>query len=120
MDIIANSDVDLIEREGFHFFNVTGVHVKFTIGGLKLHMGNLFDGHKVLGIIDLTNICQSCNCLQKFPFSEASTNAYLNANWRPVADSLNPILSKTIEDIMIDILKHVFDNVPADFFVGDL
>lgn len=50
LDIIANSDVDLIEREGFHFFNVTGVHVKFTIGGLKLHMGNLFDGHKVLGI----------------------------------------------------------------------
>lgn len=53
-------------------------------------------------------------------FSEDPTNAYLNANWRPVADSLNPILSKTIEDIMIDILRKVFDNIPANFFLGDL
>lgn len=49
LDITADSDVDLIEKEGFHFFNVTGVHVKFTIGGLKLNMGNLFDGHRLLG-----------------------------------------------------------------------
>lgn len=55
-----------------------------------------------------------------FIFTEDSTNAYLNANWRPVADSLNPILSKTIEDIMGDILKRVFDNLPANFFLGDL
>lgn len=49
LDIIADSDVDLIEKEGFHIFNVTGVHVKFSIGGLKLNMGNLFDGHRILG-----------------------------------------------------------------------
>lgn len=51
---------------------------------------------------------------------EDSTNAYLNANWRPVAESLNPILAKTIEDIMLDILQKVFDNIPADFFLGDI
>lgn len=49
LDIIADSDVDLIQKEGFNFFNVTGVHVKFSIGGLKLNMGNLFDGHRLLG-----------------------------------------------------------------------
>ncbi|CAH0558779.1 unnamed protein product [Brassicogethes aeneus] len=99
LEIYAKSDVKLIKHDGFHFFNISAVHVKFSIGGLKLHMGNLFDGIKTL---------------------EDSTNAYLNANWRPVAESLNPILSKTIEDIMIDILKKVFDNTPADFFLSDL
>ncbi|RZC38061.1 takeout [Asbolus verrucosus] len=99
IDIVAKSDVTLEKRDGFHFYNVTAIHVKFSIGGLKLHMGNLFDGIKAL---------------------EESTNAYLNANWKPVAESLNPILSKTIEDIMIGILKRVFDNIPADFFIADI
>nr|CAI5821749.1 unnamed protein product [Callosobruchus analis] len=99
LEINVKSDVIMEKHDGFHFFNVTKVHVKFSIGGLKLHMGNLFDGIKAL---------------------EESTNAYLNANWRPVAESLNPILTKTIEDIMLDILRRVFDNVPADFFLGDL
>ncbi|XP_050305627.1 uncharacterized protein LOC126742855 [Anthonomus grandis grandis] len=90
LDINVKSDVIMEKRDGFHFFNVTDVHVKFSIGGLKLHMGNLFEGIKAL---------------------EDSTNAYLNANWRPVAESLNPILSKTIEDIMLDILQKVFDNI---------
>lgn len=99
ININAISDVILVKRNGFHFYNITGVHVKFTIGGLKLHMYNLFDGIKAL---------------------EDSTNAYLNSNWRPVAESLSPILSKTIEDIMIDILRTVFDHIPADFFIADI
>ncbi|XP_048517648.1 uncharacterized protein LOC109534591 isoform X2 [Dendroctonus ponderosae] len=99
LDIDVKSDVKLENRDGFYFFKVTNVHVKFSIGGLKLHMGNLFDGIKAL---------------------EDSTNAYLNANWRPVAESLNPILSKTIEDIMLEILQKVFDNIPASFFLGDI
>ncbi|CAG9856377.1 unnamed protein product [Phyllotreta striolata] len=99
LEINVKSDVVMQKHDGFQFFHVTKVHVKFSIGGLKLHMSNLFDGIKAL---------------------EDSTNAYLNANWRPVAESLNPILSKTIEDIMLDILQKVFDNIPANFFLGDL
>lgn len=49
IDIVAKSDVILEKRDGFHFYNVTAIHVKFSIGGLKLHMGNLFDGIKALG-----------------------------------------------------------------------
>ncbi|XP_028129004.1 uncharacterized protein LOC114325203 [Diabrotica virgifera virgifera] len=99
LEINVRSDVVMQKHDGFDFFHVTKAHVKFSIGGLKLHMGNLFDGIKAL---------------------EESTNAYLNANWKPVAESLNPILSKTIEDIMLDILQKVFDNIPANFFLGDL
>ena len=52
LDIVAKSDVTLEKREGFHFYNVTAIHVKFSIGGLKLHMYNLFDGIKALGKFD--------------------------------------------------------------------
>lgn len=49
LDIFVKSDVDLIKHHGFRFYNITDVHVKFSIGGLKLYMGNLFDGAKALG-----------------------------------------------------------------------
>lgn len=49
MTIILKSDVDLYQKDGFSFYNVTGAHVDFEIGGLKLYMGNLFDGLKALG-----------------------------------------------------------------------
>lgn len=52
--------------------------------------------------------------------AEESTNTYINSNWRPVADSLHPILVKTIEDILYVVLKQLFDSVPADYFIGDI
>lgn len=117
ISIEAKSDVTLIKKDGFTFYNITAVHVKFDIGGLKFHMGNLFDGIKALGKLYKKN---TNYYLYSFHSSEESTNAYLNANWRPVAESLNPILTKTVEDIMIGILKTVFDNLPADFFLSDI
>lgn len=47
IDII--SDVKLYNKDEFVFFNVTGAHVKYSIGGLKLRMNNLFDGIESLG-----------------------------------------------------------------------
>ncbi|XP_028157583.1 circadian clock-controlled protein-like [Ostrinia furnacalis] len=99
MTIDIVSDVKLYEKEDFLFFNVTGAHVKYNIGGLKLRMNNLFDGIDSL---------------------EDSTNAYLNANWRPVSESLRPILSKTIEDILLNFLQRLFHNLPAKFMIGDV
>lgn len=58
--------------------------------------------------------------LNLYLFSEDSTNAYLNANWRPVSESLRPILSKTIEDILLEFLQQLFHNLPANFMIGDV
>jgi hypothetical protein len=53
-------------------------------------------------------------------FSEERTNEYINNNWRPVAESLKPILSQVVADFLSDILTNVFDNIPAKYFIGDL
>lgn len=99
LDIYVKSDVKLEKNDDYHIFNITDVHVKYSIGGLKFRLNNLFDGIKAL---------------------EETTNTYLNENWRTVAESLNPILVKTIQNLMLSILKRIFDNVPADFFIGDI
>lgn len=51
MTIDIVSDVKLYEKDGFTFFNVTQVHVKYNIGVLKLYMHNLFDGISSLGML---------------------------------------------------------------------
>ncbi|XP_026732538.1 circadian clock-controlled protein-like isoform X2 [Trichoplusia ni] len=99
MTIDIVSDVKVYTKDDYVFFNVTGAHVKYAIGGLKLRMNNLFDGIESL---------------------EESTNAYLNANWRPVSESLRPILSKTIEDILLGFMQRLFNNLPGDFMIGDI
>lgn len=52
--------------------------------------------------------------------SEDSTNMYLNENWKPVSEALKPIISKTIEDILSDIMAKIFHQIPGDYFVADL
>lgn len=49
MTIDIVSHVKLYEKDKLLFFNVTGAHVKYNIGGMKLRMNNLFDGIKSLG-----------------------------------------------------------------------
>lgn len=53
-------------------------------------------------------------------FSEQTTNEFLNANWKPASESLNAVLSATIESVIFNMLKTVFDQIPADFWVDDI
>lgn len=62
MTIDIVSDVKLYNKDEFIFFNVTAAHVKYSIGGLKLRMNNLFDGINSLGknifILLLTSVLE--------------------------------------------------------------
>lgn len=51
LKIHTKSDVKLENHGDYHIFRITGIHVKFSVGGLKMHMGNLFDGIKALGTL---------------------------------------------------------------------
>ncbi|KAL7024680.1 hypothetical protein ACKWTF_013161 [Chironomus riparius] len=99
MDIKFFTKTKLYTKHGQTFYNVTNCKVQFTMEGLKLRMDNLFEGVKVL---------------------EESTNDYLNQNWRPVSEALKPIISKTIEDILLDMMQKIFHQIPGNFFVSDL
>ncbi|XP_055622304.1 protein takeout-like isoform X1 [Toxorhynchites rutilus septentrionalis] len=99
MDIVMKTFTNLYERDNHVFYNVTDTKVDFSLTGLRLHMGNLFEGVKVL---------------------EDSTNQYLNDNWRPVSDALKPIIAKTIEDILLAFMQSIFHQIPAEYFVADL
>lgn len=74
LDIYVKSDVNLQKTDEFHIFNITAVHVKFSIGGLKFRLNNLFDGIKALGNI----ITLKVNCIgYMFVFFFRGNNEYL-------------------------------------------
>lgn len=37
-----------------------------------------------------------------------------------MAEALNPVLTQTIEDILIHIMKKIFDNMPAEMWIHDI
>lgn len=52
--------------------------------------------------------------------AEESTNQYLNENWRPVNDGLKGVIATTIEDILVKIMRKIFDQVPASYLISDI
>jgi hypothetical protein len=51
---------------------------------------------------------------------DESINQFFNQNWREVAAAVQPIILKTVEDILLDIMQKLFHQVPGDFLVSDL
>ncbi|XP_055904953.1 protein takeout isoform X2 [Eupeodes corollae] len=99
MTVIMSSKTHLYEKGGYTFYNVTNVRVDFRLDGLKSHFSNLFNGNKIL---------------------EDSTNKFFNDNWKMLADALYTVITQTIEDILLDVLKKIFHYIPANFFVADI
>lgn len=53
-------------------------------------------------------------------FIEDSTNKFFNDNWKMLADALYTVITQTIEDILLDVLKKIFHYIPANFFIEDI
>ncbi|KAH8419556.1 hypothetical protein KR222_005777, partial [Zaprionus bogoriensis] len=99
MTVTMHTKTRLYAKGGFTFYNVTNCRVDFKMDGLKSYFSNLFNGNKQL---------------------EDSTNKFFNDNWRMLADALYTVITQTIEDILLDVLKKIFHFIPANYFVSDI
>ncbi|KAG4080260.1 hypothetical protein HA402_010752 [Bradysia odoriphaga] len=99
LDIKIHADAKVYEKFGHIFYNITKADIDFTMSGLRLQLDNLFNGITLL---------------------EDNTNAFLNENWRPVSDAFKPLIKKTIEDIVIEVINKIFNFVPAEYLVSDI
>ncbi|XP_075161134.1 juvenile hormone binding protein 6 isoform X1 [Haematobia irritans] len=99
MTVVMRTKTKLYSKGGFTFYNVTNTDVDFTLDGLRSYFSNLFNGQKQL---------------------EDSTNKFFNDNWRMLTDALYTVITQTIEDILLDVLRKIFHYIPANFFVEDI
>lgn len=99
MKIKLRTNSNFYELDGHTFYNVTSTKVTFTVSGLKLRIDGLFNGVKEL---------------------EDGTNIFLNENWESALEAIRPIIAKTIEDILLDLMSKIFRHLPAEWLVRNL
>ncbi|WP_191113324.1 JHBP domain-containing protein, partial [Acinetobacter pittii] len=65
----------------------------FEVGGMTIHLENLFNGDKLLG---------------------GNMNRFLNENWKEILRDLKPALSKTLANLAKTILQNMSNLIPFD------
>ena len=70
--------------------------VAFYVGGMRIHLDNLFQGNKVLG---------------------ASLNMFLNQNANEVIAELRPDLEQGIAEIFVGLWNEVFNKIPIKMWL---
>ena len=56
LDIVANADVKMVQKDGRKFFDVQKVSISFSLGRLRIQLSNLYNGLKALGECKSVNI----------------------------------------------------------------
>ncbi|XP_032593499.1 protein takeout [Drosophila grimshawi] len=100
LNIFMNATTRIYEKGGYTFFSAIAVSVKLYVGRVWTYMDNLFNGHSK----DV----------------ERSTNEFFNENWREFYEALHPLIVETVERTLFDLLKKMFNLMPANFFVEDI
>lgn len=72
------------------------MRVTFIVGGMRIHLDNLFNGNKVLG---------------------ASLNLFLNQNANEVITELRSDLEYGLADIFNGLWNTVFNKIPIKFWL---
>lgn len=83
----------IITKDGVEHLDVDKIQVEFNIGGASVHLNNLFNGDSELG---------------------QAMNAFLNDNWREITAEIRPALAESIERILREMAKRMYDLYPVN------
>ncbi|XP_067614030.1 protein takeout [Eurosta solidaginis] len=75
------------------YAKVKDVNIKYTLGDVKVHLSNLFNGDKALG---------------------DRMNAFLNENWNSLSNELSPLMEDAIANIVRSSAVKLFDTYSID------
>lgn len=76
--------------------HIEEMKVTFLVGGMRIHLHNLFNGNKVLG---------------------ASLNMFLNQNAKEVISELRSDLEYGLADIFTGLWNNVFSKMPTKLWL---
>lgn len=76
--------------------HIDEMKVTFLVGGMRIHLSNLFNGNKVLG---------------------SSVNTFLNQNSNEVISELRADLESGLEEIFTGLWNNVFSKMPIKLWL---
>ncbi|XP_026466711.1 protein takeout-like [Ctenocephalides felis] len=92
----VSTNFSLVESEpGRQVLNIDTMKVTFIVGGMRIHLTNLFNGNEILG---------------------ASLNLFLNQNAMEVISELRSDLESGLADIFKALWNNVFSRLPLDLW----
>ncbi|KAJ1528363.1 hypothetical protein ONE63_006782 [Megalurothrips usitatus] len=94
----ATCDVEFPEKEGQKVMWFKNIHVDFTVGDMRIHLNNLFNGNKVLG---------------------RTVNQFLNKNANEVIGELHEELGRALGEVFLPILQRAFGQIPTSHWLTE-
>ncbi|KAE8747294.1 hypothetical protein FOCC_FOCC005938 [Frankliniella occidentalis] len=94
----ATCDVDFPEKEGQKVMWFKNIHVDFSVGDMRIHLNNLFNGNKVLG---------------------RTVNQFLNKNSVEVIGELREELGRALGEVFLPILQKAFGQIPTRYWLTE-
>lgn len=92
-DFTVEFDGKTVEKKNKKYLKVENTKLTFTISKLIFHLGNLYNGDKLLG---------------------DGTNLFLNENWRDVFNEINKSVFDAFSQILENVLNNIFQKIPYD------
>lgn len=89
VDATASMKAERYTKHNQDYLKVKELFIDFNIGGATVHLKDLFNGDRELGI---------------------AMNRFLNENWKSVAAEMRPALEDAIGGILKDITDRVFQS----------
>ncbi|KAK3912600.1 Protein takeout [Frankliniella fusca] len=94
----ATCDIDFPEKDGQKVMWFKNIHVDFSVGEMRIHLNNLFNGNKVLG---------------------RTVNQFLNKNSVEVIGELREELGRALGEVFLPILQKAFGQIPTRFWLKE-
>ncbi|XP_068086380.1 circadian clock-controlled protein daywake-like [Anabrus simplex] len=84
--------------DGREIMHVVSMDMEFLIRGMQVHLSNLFNGNKVLGL---------------------TVNSFLNRNSQQVVDDLKEPISASLSVVFLRLINQLFHHVPMDLWLTE-
>lgn len=91
VDATVSMKHSVVQRNGTDYLKADDIYVDFNIGGASVYLDNLFSGDEELGGV---------------------MNRFLNENWREITAEIRPALASSIEHILREIAKRLYEIYP--------
>lgn len=92
------------------YIKVDTIKVKLNLKKVLIHLDNLFNGDKNLGIITVNHLA----CFKFKYVSGDSMNQLLNENWQDVMKEISPGAGKAIAEVLGSVFKNYVEYVPLN------
>ncbi|KAF5285653.1 hypothetical protein FQR65_LT13083 [Abscondita terminalis] len=96
VDTKVHSNLSFPKIDGREILQIDHMNVNFKVGGMRVHLRDLFNGNEVLG---------------------QTLNNFLNQNSNEIITDLSESIGKSLGEILKELMNEIFSKIPTDLWL---